>query len=165
MLRSARASVSHPAIRALVRIASACQIAFCGACRLVPGQSVTPRNTCPANEASRTPSMGWIGPRLAGPRSPPGLADGRWACLQGPRWVSRQDGGHAKLNDGGAAAGAAPVELGELVVGAGEADLQAFDLAEPAFALGFGDAVKQVVADLLQARALGRVGPQHRASD
>jgi hypothetical protein len=31
----------------------------------------------------------------------------------------------------------APVDLGELVFGSGEADLEAFDLAEPAFALGF----------------------------
>jgi hypothetical protein len=65
---------------------------------------------------------------------------------------------HAKV-DGGGAAGA-PVELGELVVGAGEADLEAFDLAEPAFAFGLGDAGKQGVADLFQARALRRVWPQ-----
>ena len=39
--------------------------------------------------------------------------------------------GHAEVD--GLAAGA-PVDLGELVVGAGEADLEAFDLAEPAFA-------------------------------
>lgn len=32
------------------------------------------------------------------------------------------------------------VDLGELIVGGGEADLQAFDFAEPAFAFGFGDA-------------------------
>jgi hypothetical protein len=62
------------------------------------------------------------------------------------------DGGGAEL-DGCVAVGAA-VELGELVVGAGEADLEAFDLAEPAFPLRLGDAGEQVVADLLQARSL-----------
>ena len=55
--------------------------------------------------------------------------------------------------------------MGELVVGAGEADLQAFDFAEPALALGFGDAVVQVGADLLQPVALGWVWPQERAPD
>src|SRR6266536_3272424 len=60
---------------------------------------------------------------------------------------------------------AGPVELGELVVGAGEADLQSLDLAEPAFAFGLGDAGDEVVADLHQPVALGRVGPQQRASD
>jgi len=52
------------------------------------------------------------------------------------------------------------VDLGELVLGAGEADLEALDLAEPAFALGFGDAVVQVDADLLKPSALGGVRPQ-----
>jgi hypothetical protein len=33
-----------------------------------------------------------------------------------------------------------PVDLAELVVGVGEADAKSFDLAEAAFALGFGDA-------------------------
>jgi hypothetical protein len=47
--------------------------------------------------------------------------------------------------------------VGELVVGAGEADLEAFDLAQPAFAFGLVDAGQQVVADLLQARLLRRV--------
>ncbi|WP_437080808.1 hypothetical protein [Streptomyces sp. enrichment culture] len=45
---------------------------------------------------------------------------------------------------------ATPVELGELVFGAGEADSQPFDLAEPALALGFRDADVKVVADLHQ---------------
>jgi hypothetical protein len=71
------------------------------------------------------------------------------------------DGRDAEV-DGGAGA---PVELGELVVGAGEADLEAFDLAEPAFAFGLGDAGDQVVADLGQAGPLGRVWPEHRAAD
>jgi hypothetical protein len=47
-------------------------------------------------------------------------------------------------------AGAAParVDLGKLFRGTGEADLQSFDFAEPAFLLGLGDAGGQVVADL-----------------
>ena len=36
------------------------------------------------------------------------------------------------------------VDLGELVLGAGEADLEALDVAEPAFAFGLGDVVVQV---------------------
>ena len=52
------------------------------------------------------------------------------------------------------------LDLGELVLGAGEADLETLDLAEPAFTLGFGDAVVQVGADLLQPAALGGVRPQ-----
>jgi hypothetical protein len=39
------------------------------------------------------------------------------------------------------------VELGEFVLGGGEADPQAFDFAEPALAFGFGDPVGEVVAD------------------
>jgi hypothetical protein len=42
------------------------------------------------------------------------------------------------------AAAAAAVYLGEFVVGAGEADLESFDLAEPAFTSGFGDAGGEV---------------------
>ncbi len=47
----------------------------------------------------------------------------------------------------------APVDLGELVGGAEEADLESFDFAESAFVLGFGDAGDRVVADL------GNAGP------
>src|SRR5712691_11944327 len=57
----------------------------------------------------------------------------------------------------------APVDLGELVVGAGEADLESLDLAEPAFAFGFGDPGGEVDADFGDARPLGRVGPVHAA--
>jgi len=57
------------------------------------------------------------------------------------------------------------VDLGELVLGAGEADLEALDLAEPALAFGLGDAVVQVDSDLLEPSALGGVRPQERASD
>lgn len=37
--------------------------------------------------------------------------------------------------------------LGDLLFGSSEADLKAFDLATPAFALGLGDAVSEVAAD------------------
>ena len=43
--------------------------------------------------------------------------------------------------DGGGAAGDEPVDLGELGVGGGEADLQSFGFAGPAFTFGLGDAV------------------------
>jgi hypothetical protein len=62
----------------------------------------------------------------------------------------------------GLAAGAL-IDLGELVVGCGEADLEAFDLAEPAFELGFGDAGDEVAADLCDARPLGRIRPVQAA--
>jgi hypothetical protein len=52
------------------------------------------------------------------------------------------------------------VDLGELVLGAGEADLEALDLAEPTFAFGLGDAVVQVGADFLEPAALGGVRSQ-----
>jgi hypothetical protein len=47
--------------------------------------------------------------------------------------------------------GGSSVDLGELVVGAGEADFEAFGFAEPALTLGLGDASDQVVADLRDA--------------
>jgi hypothetical protein len=50
------------------------------------------------------------------------------------------------------------VDLGEFVLGAGEADLESFGFAEPAFAVGFGDAGDEVVADLGDAVALGGDG-------
>jgi hypothetical protein len=50
------------------------------------------------------------------------------------------------------------VDLGELAFGSGQADVQAFDFAGPAVALGFGDAVDQGVADLGDAGPLGGVG-------
>jgi hypothetical protein len=67
--------------------------------------------------------------------------------------------GHAEV-DGLVAALPGRVDLGELVLGAGEADLQALDLAEPALAFGLGDAVVQVVPDLLEPGPLGGVRPQ-----
>jgi len=73
------------------------------------------------------------------------------------------EGGYAE-SDGGWGAGA-PVDLGELVLGAGEADLESFGFAEPAFAVGFGDAGGEVVADLGDAVALGGVGPVQGAPE
>jgi hypothetical protein len=57
------------------------------------------------------------------------------------------------------------IELSQLLLGARQADLQALDLAEPAFTLSFGDPIKQVVADLDQAVTLGRFRPEERTSD
>jgi hypothetical protein len=57
---------------------------------------------------------------------------------------------HAKV-DGGGAVGA-PVELGELVVGAGEADLEALDLAEPASRSASAMRASRLSSDLPGAR-------------
>jgi hypothetical protein len=54
----------------------------------------------------------------------------------------------------------APAALAEFLLSASQADLQTFDLAELAFALGLSDADDEVVADLLQSAALGRVRPE-----
>jgi hypothetical protein len=59
----------------------------------------------------------------------------------------------------------AAVNLGELVCGASEADAEAFDLTEPAFAFGFRDAGDEVVVDLLQPRTLGGVWPEERTTN
>jgi hypothetical protein len=67
--------------------------------------------------------------------------------------------------DDGLAAGGDLVHLGELLPGGGEADVQALGVAGPALAAGFCDAGGQVVRDLGEAPALGRVGAQQRASD
>ena len=61
-------------------------------------------------------------------------------------------------------AGGGGVGLGEFAGGGGEADLESFGFAGPAFAFGFGDAGVEVVADLLQAVALGGVDSQEGAS-
>jgi hypothetical protein len=66
--------------------------------------------------------------------------------------------------DGLGAAGGAHVGLGELAAGGGEADLESLGFAGPAFALGFGDAGQEVVADVFQAVPLVRGNPQERAS-
>ena len=65
----------------------------------------------------------------------------------------------------GLAAATTTIDLGEFAVGASEADLESFDLAEPAFAFGLGDAGDEVVADLGDAGPLGRFGPEHGAPE
>lgn len=55
--------------------------------------------------------------------------------------------------------------MSELVFGASQADPESFDLADPAFALGLGDAGNEVVTDLLQPAALSRVRPEERATN
>ncbi|GAA0920789.1 hypothetical protein GCM10009576_024930 [Streptomyces rhizosphaericus] len=59
----------------------------------------------------------------------------------------------------------APIELAELLFGASQADLETFDLAEPAFRLGLGNSGDQVVADLGKPCPLGWIRPEERASD
>ncbi len=54
----------------------------------------------------------------------------------------------------------ASVDLREFVFGASQADLESFDLAEPALTFGFGDAGGQVVADLEQPLPLGGIRPK-----
>ena len=62
------------------------------------------------------------------------------------------------------AAGADLVHLGEFGVRAGETDLEALGLAVPVVGFGFGDAGEQVVADLFQPWAGGRIRAQQRAA-
>ncbi len=73
------------------------------------------------------------------------------------------EGGQAELG-AAVAAGGDLIHLGELVPGAGQADLQSFGLAEPAGRFGLGDTGGQVAADLSKARPLGGVGAQQRAA-
>jgi hypothetical protein len=54
---------------------------------------------------------------------------------------------------------------GELVFGGGDADFDAFDLADPAAFVGFGEALAEVGDDLFESAPLGWVGPEHRAAD
>jgi len=56
------------------------------------------------------------------------------------------------------------VHLREFGAGAGEADLEAFGLTEPAVLFGFGDPCGEVVVDLEQVGTLGGVGAQQRTS-
>ncbi|KJY40955.1 hypothetical protein VR41_14230 [Streptomyces sp. NRRL B-1568] len=51
------------------------------------------------------------------------------------------------------------IDLADLGFGASEADTESFDLAEPPLTLGFGDPVQQVLADLREPAALGRIRP------
>ncbi|MEU0374749.1 hypothetical protein ABZ070_31975 [Streptomyces sp. NPDC006283] len=55
--------------------------------------------------------------------------------------------------------------MGKLLLGVSKAALQPFDLAEPAFPLGFHDAREEVVADLDKPGTLCRVDDQDGASD
>ena len=73
------------------------------------------------------------------------------------------EAGHAPV-DGGAAAGEL-VELGEFLIGSGEADLESLGFAEPALAPGLVDAGEQVAADLGDAVTLGRIRPKEGASE
>jgi hypothetical protein len=73
-------------------------------------------------------------------------------------------GGDAEVDVLGPAGGGG-VGLGDFAGGGGEADLESFGFAGPAFAFGFGDAGVEVVADLLQAVALGGVDAQEGAPD
>ena len=61
--------------------------------------------------------------------------------------------------DGLFAAAQGSLDLGELVLGAGKADLESLDLAEPAFAFSLGNAVVQAVPDFLEPTSLGGVWP------
>src|SRR4051794_35938664 len=72
--------------------------------------------------------------------------------------------GHADVQGAGEAVGGG-VELVEFVLCSGEADLESFDLAEPALTVGFSDAGVEVVADLFQPRPLGGGGLEQGASD
>ena len=62
--------------------------------------------------------------------------------------------------DGLGPAGEGELDLGELVVGGGEADPESLGFAGPAFAFGLGDAGQEVVADILQPIFLGGVSPE-----
>ena len=90
--------------------------------------------------------FGWVAAVLC----PPGV------------WGSGGDGGHADVDRDGWVG--TPVDLGEFVAGAGQADLESFGFAVPAFAFGFGDAGDQVVVDLCDAGPLGGRGPVHAAA-
>ncbi len=74
------------------------------------------------------------------------------------------EGGHAQA-DGGVALGGEPVGLGEFGVRGGEADLESFGFADPAFSPGFVDAGDQVVADARQTGPLIWGNPEKGTSD
>ncbi|MGW7281643.1 hypothetical protein ACWGIV_25770 [Streptomyces sp. NPDC054844] len=57
------------------------------------------------------------------------------------------------------------IELGELLLCAGEADLESFDLTKPSLLFCFGDSGDQVVADLDEAVSLSRIRSEHGASN
>ncbi|WP_177153858.1 hypothetical protein [Streptomyces sp. 2131.1] len=59
------------------------------------------------------------------------------------------EGRHAEIDCGGSA-GRFGIELVQLALRAGEADLEALDFAQPSFPLRLGDPGDQVVADVDQ---------------
>jgi hypothetical protein len=71
-------------------------------------------------------------------------------------WGCQSDGGRPVC---------ALVELGELVVGRGEAHAESFGFAIPMVLVGFGDPVSEVVANLFQPRPLSWVDAKKWASD
>ena len=74
-------------------------------------------------------------------------------------WISGVGAGWDAELDGLSGSGAGHLlDLGEFGAGSGEADLEAFDFAEPSFAAGFFDPGQQVLADIEEALALGWVG-------
>lgn len=72
---------------------------------------------------------------------------------------------HAEVDQLRAAVGGGPVEAGERGHSGVEADLESFDLAEPAVGAGLGDALTEVADDLDEAGPLLRVELEHRATD
>ena len=70
---------------------------------------------------------------------------------------TERDGGIAPLDH--------VVDLCEFVLGGGKTDSQSFGFADPAFALGFVDAVDKVVADVEQPLPLIGIDAQQRATD
>jgi hypothetical protein len=85
--------------------------------------------------------------------------------LFAPDRSSRRTGGGGQTEVDRAGSARALVELREFPFGAGEADFETFDLAEPTLALGFGDAGQQVVADRGDPLPLGGIGPQQAAPE
>ena len=89
--------------------------------------------------------------------------------MVGTGWVGGASGGFGEGGDAQVDRCVAPggdlTHLSEFVLGPGEADFEALGLAEPAVGFGFGDADQEVVADLGQPPAFGRVGPEQWASD
>ena len=93
---------------------------------------------------------GALGAQLGVGRACPRRCRGRRAC---------------RGSTGGAGGGGAVRIWGEFVADSCEADLEAFGLAVPSFAFGFGDAGEKVVADFLESGVLAGVGAQARAAD
>jgi hypothetical protein len=91
-------------------------------------------------------SRGWV-PRAQARSTSPiwrgfSVVTGFFGCGRDGAAGDAGECGHAEV-DGLFLALQGRVDLGELVLGADEADLESLDLAEPAFAFGLGDAVVQ----------------------